>query len=96
MFLLDSPRPFCLVGDDKIVRRSKPEATVSNSIIPRLKHLAGVNSSYSAGYCCWFKISDACSGTAFWCPPSIKAAGVYIRSDVYGKKWDAPAGMNRG
>lgn len=61
-----------------------------------MKHLAGVNSSYSAGYCCWFKVEDAYSGVAFWCPPSIKAAGVYIRSDVYGKKWDVPAGMNRG
>lgn len=96
MFLLDSPRPFCLTGEEKIVRRTRPTATVANSIVPRLKHLAGVNSSYSAGYCTWFKIRDAWSGETFWCPPSIKIAGVYIRTDVYGKKWDAPAGINRG
>ena len=31
-----------------------------------------------------------------WLPPSIKAAGLYIYTDIYYNKWDAPAGMARG
>jgi len=58
--------------------------------------MAGINSSYSAGYCNWFKSEDIFSGDIFWCPPSIKAANVYIYTDVYFHKWSAPAGMNRG
>lgn len=96
MFLLDSPRPFCLEGEQKIVRRTKPTNTILNNIVPKLKFMTGINSSYSAGYCDWFKVVDKFSGDVFWCPPSIKAAGVYIYTDVYYHKWSAPAGMNRG
>ena len=96
MFLLDAPRPFCLEGNQKIVRRSKPSNTIMNSIVPKLKYMTGINSSYSAGYCNWFKSTDIFSGDMFWCPPSIKAAAVYIYTDVYFHKWSAPAGMNRG
>lgn len=96
MFLLDSPRPFCLEGDQKIVRRTKPTNTILYNIVPKLKYMTGINSSYSAGYCNWFKVVDQFSGDVFWCPPSIKVASVYIYSDVYYHKWSAPAGMNRG
>lgn len=96
MFLLDCPRPFCLEGQQKIVRRTKPTNTILNNIVPKLKYMTGINSSYSAGYCNWFKMKDQFSGDAFWCPPSIKAALVYIYTDVYYHKWSAPAGINRG
>ena len=32
----------------------------------------------------------------FWCPPSIKAMGVYIYCDTYFHPWSAPAGTTRG
>jgi hypothetical protein len=46
--------------------------------------------------CNWFYIKDAYTDDYFWCPPSIKALGVYIKTDVYFNPWDAPAGINRG
>ena len=55
-----------------------------------------LDSSYSAGYCTWLNIVDRYSGNNFWLPPSIKAASVYIFTDVFYKHWDAPAGLNRG
>lgn len=96
MYLLDCPRPFCLEGNEKIVRRTKPTNNITYNIIPKLKHLTGINSSYTAGYCNWFKCKDLYTNNAFWCPPSIKAAGVYCYTDIYYHTWNAPAGISRG
>lgn len=96
VYLLDGPRPFCLEGEQKIVRRTKPTNTILNNIIPKLKYMTGMNSSYTVGYCNWFKCTDDFTKDVYWCPPSIKAAGIYCYTDVYFHKWDAPAGMNRG
>lgn len=96
MFLADSPRPFCIEGESKIVRPTKIENTIDNSITTKIKFMTGINSSYSAGYSDWFQIADEYSGDFFWIPPSVKAAGVYCYTDVYHHKWDAPAGFVRG
>ena len=96
MFIADGLKPFCLDGDMKIVRPSNPKNTVSNSIIPKLKLMPGLNSSYAAGYCNWFQANEAYSGDLIWLPPSIKMAGIYIYTDAYFNKWDAPAGLARG
>lgn len=58
MFIADGLRPFCLIGEEKIVRKSKLGSSVEKDIIPLVRHLMGVNSSYSAGYCDWFQIVD--------------------------------------
>lgn len=96
IFLLDAPRGFCLEGNEKIVRKTKPSNTVSNVIIPKLKFISGLNSSYTAGYCNWFKVIDKYSGDFFWCPPSSKVCGIIIDNDVYAYRWTAPAGMTHG
>ena len=96
IFIADGLRPFCLDGNEKIVRKTNINNTIENSIIPKLKYMTGINSSYSAGYCDWFYVQDAYTGDLFWCPPSIKAAGIYTNVDVYFNKWDAPAGITRG
>jgi hypothetical protein len=83
IFLADVLRPFCLNGNE-------------NSIIPNLKHVLALNSSYSAGYCDWFYIKDYFSDEYFWLPPSIKAAGICNYIDTYFHAWDAPAGVVRG
>ena len=44
----------------------------------------------------WFEQADDYTGDFFWCPPSIKAMGVYVNTDVNFNYWDAPAGLNRG
>jgi hypothetical protein len=96
MFIADGPRPLCLQGQKKIVRPSKPSNTIDGEILPYVKYLTGLNTSYGAGYCDWFEVADEFSGDYFWCPPSIKACGVYINTDLNFNYWDAPAGLNRG
>ena len=96
MFIADGLRPFCLIGDQKLVRSTKTGSTVENTIVPLIRCISGINSSYSAGYCDWFQSTDAYSGDYFWCPPSIKAASIYVYCDTYFHTWDAPAGMTRG
>ena len=96
IFLADGLYPFALENNAKIVRRSLPQNTVEKNIIPKLKYMTGVNSSYAAGYSVWFQVVDAFSGDLLWLPPSIKAAGIFIYTDIYYNKWDAPAGMSRG
>lgn len=96
MFVADGPRPFCLQGNKKIVRPSKPSNTIDGNILPMLKYITGVNTNYGAGYCDWFQKMDEFSGDYFWCPPSIQAMGVYLNTDINFDFWMAPAGLNRG
>ena len=54
MALIDAPYPLVLDGDSKIVRPTNINNTIENGIIPYLKDIPVINSSYSAGYCNWF------------------------------------------
>lgn len=97
MFLADGLRTFCLEGDEKLVRKTKPSSSVIQTILSKIKFMSNaLNSSYSAGWCNWFLMEDFHSGDLFWCPPSIKASSVCIYCDTYFHTWDAPAGMTRG
>lgn len=96
MFIADGPRPFCIEGQSKIIRKTKPSNTIQKSILPKLKYMNVINSSYTAGYCNWFLCIDNYSGNSYWCPPSIKTVGVYCTTDNYFHTWDAPAGLIRG
>lgn len=96
MFIADGPRPLVLQGQKKIVRSSKPSNTIDGNILPNVKYVTGINTNYGAGYCNWFYVTDEFTGQEFWCPPSIKACGVYINTDLNFEYWDAPAGLNRG
>lgn len=96
MFIADGPRPMVLSGQKKIVRPSKPDNTIDVNILPYVKYVTGLNTNYGAGYLDWFQVTDEFTGDEFWCPPSIKAMGVYINTDLNFNYWDAPAGLNRG
>lgn len=97
LLLADGLRTFCLEGDEKLVRKTKPSSSVASTIVPKMKYMADVlTSSYSAGWCNWFLMADAHTGDFFWCPPSIKAASICIYCDTYFHSWEAPAGMTRG
>lgn len=97
MLLADGLRTFCLEGDEKLVRRTKPSSSVESTILPKIRYMAdAINSSYAAGWCNWFYMADAHTGDLFWCPPSIKMASICIYCDTYFHPWDAPAGMTRG
>ena len=96
MFICDGLRNICLDGNQKIIRRTAPANTVENSILPYIKNISGINTSYGAGYCDWFLTQDSWSNDLFWCPPSIKTVGRYLYTDKYGSYWLAPAGLHRG
>ena len=76
MFVADGLRPLVLQGQKKIIRDSKPTNTLDKDVLPYLKCLAGLTTSYGAGYMDWFEQADDYTGDFFWCPPSIKATGV--------------------
>lgn len=96
IFVADGMRSICLIGNEKIVRKSAPKNSIVKNLIPKIRYMLPPNSSYSAGYCDWFKCIDDTSQSYFWCPPSIKAVGIYLYTDRYANTWDAPAGNNRG
>ena len=96
MFITDGLRPLVLQGQKKIVRDTKPTNTIDANILPYLPAICGLNTNYGAGYVDWFEQADDFTGDFFWCPPSIKAMGVYINTDVNFDYWLAPAGLNRG
>ena len=96
MFIADGLRPLVIDGQKKIVRPSKPTNSIDTNILPYIKYITGLNTNYGAGYMDWFEVADEFTGDFFWCPPSIKAMGVYIYTDSNANYWDAPAGLNRG
>lgn len=96
VFIIDSPRFMTLKNNRKIVNNFDMSKTVTDEILPKIKLISGINSSYGWGYTTWFKIGDATDGTAFWCPPSIFGAAAYIDTRTRWHVWDAPAGMTRG
>ena len=96
MFIADGLRPLVINGEKKVIRESKPTNTIDANILPYVKYQMGLNTSYGAGYLDWFQIADEFSGDLFWCPPSIKAMGSYIYTDLNFNYWDAPAGLTRG
>lgn len=96
MFIADGLRPLVIAGQKKIIRESKPSNTIDANILPYIKNLMGLNTSYGAGYLDWFQVADEFTGDLFWCPPSIKAMGSYIYTDLNFNYWDAPAGLTRG
>ena len=96
MFIADGLRPLVIQGQKKKIRDSKPTNTVDKDILPYVPAICGLNTSYGAGYIDWFEQADDYTGDFFWCPPSIKATGIYINTDLNYDYWLAPAGLNRG
>ena len=100
MFIADGFRPFVLTGNEKLARPTNIGICQIYGAMPKLlaniRKMPVIDSSYSAGYSNWFYSQDYRTGEYFWCPPSIKVAGVYTYNDAYGHPWSAPAGMTRG
>lgn len=96
MFVADGLRPLVLQGQKKIVRDTKPSNTIDKDILPFIPAICGINTSYGAGYADWFEQADDYTGDFFWCPPSIKATGCYVNTDLNFDYWLAPAGLTRG
>jgi hypothetical protein len=96
VFIIDSPRFLSLRNNRKVVNPFNMSSTVADDILPKIKMISGINSSYGWGYTTWFKIGCAADGTDFWCPSSIFGANKYIITRTRWNTWDAPAGLTRG
>ena len=96
MTILDGPRNLALEGNQKVVRPSAPTNSVDVDVLPLLKYMTGLNSSYASMYIDWYQKLDDFSGKQYWCPPSIIANGAYIYTDRVADYWSSPAGYNRG
>ena len=96
MFCTDGPRGMVLIGNKQVVRKTKKDTSVDLNILPYLSKIAGINTSYGAGYLNWYRTISDYTGDTLWVPPSIKAMGTYILTDKQYNWWDAPAGMRRG
>ena len=96
MFVTDGPRGMVLIGNKQVVRKTKKDTSVDLNILPYLSKIAGINTSYGAGYLNWYRTISDYTGDTLWVPPSIKAMGTYILTDKQYNWWDAPAGMRRG
>lgn len=92
MFICDAPRSLSLEGNLPLIRKTKPQNTVENTILPKAKYLTGLNTSYGAGYTTWFSIIDDISYSMIWIPGTIKVMRSYLRFN----DWEAPAGLVRG
>ena len=96
MFCTEGPRSMVLIGNKQVVRKTKKDTSVDLNILPYLSKIAGINTSYGAGYLNWYRTISDYTGDTLWVPPSIKAMGTYILTDKQYNWWDAPAGMRRG
>ena len=96
IFTADGPRGMVLIGNKQVVRKTKKDTSVDLNILPYLSKIAGINTSYGAGYLNWYRTISDYTGDTLWVPPSIKAMGTYILTDKQYNWWDAPAGMRRG
>ena len=96
MFCTEGPRHMVLIGNKQVVRKTKKDTNIDLNILPYLSKIAGINTSYGAGYLNWYRTISDYTGDTLWVPPSIKAMGTYILTDKQYNWWDAPAGMRRG
>lgn len=94
--IIDAPRNLVLQGNEKIERPTAPDQLIDTWVLPKLKYLGGLNSSYGAGYIMWDKVVNEFTGKPIWVPPSCNVAGIYTYNDRVANFWDAPAGLNRG
>lgn len=97
MFLADSPRNLALQGAYKLIsRRTTIDRTVKKDILPSIKFMSNINTSYGAGYVTWLLAVDDTTKDYIWLPPSIKALEAYLNADTEYDFWSAPAGLRRG
>ena len=94
--VIDGPRNLVLQGNQKIERATAPTQQIDIDILPKLKFLTGINSSYGTANIMWMKSINEFTGETIYLPPSNKVAGIMVFTDRVYNYWDAPAGFTRG
>lgn len=96
MTIIDAPRQLTLDGAAPKIRKSKPQNNWDEVIGNKLKFIAGLNSSYTAGYYNWLRTTDVYTGKSFWLPPTTKVIGNLVYLNAINLPWLAPAGLSYG
>lgn len=96
MTIIDAPRQLTLDGAAPKIRKSKFTNDWEKKIGDKLKFISGINSSYTAGYYNWLRMTDQFSGKSFWLPPTCKVIGNLMYLNIMNLPWLAPAGFNYG
>lgn len=96
MTIIDAPRQLTLEGAAPKIRRSKPTNDWKTVVGDKLRWISGINSSYTAGYYNWLRVTDTFTGKAFWLPPTCKVIGNYMYLNIQNLPWLAPAGFSYG
>ena len=96
MTIIDAPRQLTLEGAAPKIRRSKPTSDWKTAVGNKLRWISGINSSYTAGYYNWLRVTDTFTGKAFWLPPTCKVIGNYMYLNIQNLPWLAPAGFQYG
>lgn len=92
---IDGPRELSVNYNASLIDR-RGKKTIDNDILPRIKYMAGLNSSYGGGVLTWVKEVDDTTGCQYWCPPSILKAEKTVWTDLNYAQWLVPVGTERG
>ncbi len=92
---IDGPRELSVNYNASLIDK-RGKKTIDNDILPRIKYMAGLNSSYGGGVLTWVKEVDDTTGCQYWCPPSILKAEKTVWTDLNYAQWLGPVGTERG
>ncbi len=96
MTIIDAPRQLTLDGQAPKLRPSAWDNNFDTEIGKKLRFISGLNSSYTAGYYNWVRMTDSFTGIAFWLPPTSKLIGNLVYLNAVNYPWLAPAGTMYG
>ena len=69
---------------------------LTDNIATVVNQVTSFDSSYTATYWPWVRITNPSNNVPLWVPPSVVVPGALAFNDTVAQPWYAPAGLNRG
>ena len=69
---------------------------LTDNISTVVNQVTSTDSSYTATYWPWVRITNPSNNVPLWVPPSVVVPGALAFNDTVAQPWYAPAGLNRG
>jgi len=69
---------------------------LTDNISTVVNQVTTIDSSYTATYWPWVRITNPSNNVPLWVPPSVVVPGALAFNDSVANPWYAPAGLNRG
>ena len=69
---------------------------LTDNIATVVNQVTNIDSSYTATYWPWVRITNPSNNVPTWVPPSVVVPGALAFNDTVAQPWYAPAGLNRG